>query len=111
MVIPHTFTHADMVKSNCNFDDFIFTPFDSDDDSFKIFDQRVYNVDYEYRSNFFERQHITRPEQLDDLDEILRLYEPCNPECARDNCKPIVKNKHTVWKRFLFLFRKSKKSK
>lgn len=105
MVISTTITNQDKINSNCNFDDFIFSPLDSDSDSFEIFDQRVNNVNYIYRSSYLER-----PQQLDELDELLSLYEPCNPNCVPFNVNVPFKAKNSRWKRFLFLFRKSKKN-
>lgn len=82
---------------------------ESDDESNDI------NIDYKYKgsnintSDFFNKKNKIY-KQYDDIDDIIRLYEPGNTEyCIKKECN--IKNKNSVWKKFIFLFKKKNKIK
>lgn len=68
-----------------------------------VYDQRVLiDIDYIY---------IPQDDTRDDLSILLGLYEPSTEEYNPDtHIKPKEKKKQSVWKRFIFLFFKSKYS-
>lgn len=96
----------DNVDINCSLYNYYLSSDDSDNDSNEVC------IDYTYKSNFMDRTDFFEwkksvNNQFDDIDDIIRLYEPCNPKYA---IKTVSNNKtkNSVWKRFLFLFRRNK---